>query len=270
MSNYISNLLCHFVGRSKSTDDERFDLLVKIIKEGQLKANLTNPSTPELRTSSQYKGGTIGEIFERCDCVCFCDIPDDMLGIHTSKYSKMGMGFSKAFLSQKGVRPVTYVPSQGHMKEPTQTETPINSPMDYYLYINKLSNSFLPMLMLLNSFNPFGLQLIEIMKKPIGESIKLFDNDVLAATINGKSHQLLFSLASAWATQSAYIKVFDESLPEDHIDNYYMEREWRGINSIEFDLSSIQKIYLPNQSYKERFIAKFPSYTGEFLLFDGN
>jgi len=107
---YISDHLCHFVGRSCANDDARFDLLVKIIREQQLKANLKNPDNPELRTSSRYTGERLGEIFEQCDCVCFCDIPDDMLGIHTSKYSRFGMGFNKTFLAQNGARPVMYVP----------------------------------------------------------------------------------------------------------------------------------------------------------------
>ena len=63
-------------------------------------------------------------------------------------------------------------------------------------------------------------------------------------------------------------KVFDANLPEDHIDNYYMEREWRSLKSIDFDLNSIQKIYLSNQDYKNKFVSEFPLYAGEFFLFD--
>lgn len=43
--------------------------------------------------SPTYMGEHVGEILERCDCVCFCDIPDESLNIHTNKYSKFGMGF---------------------------------------------------------------------------------------------------------------------------------------------------------------------------------
>ena len=139
--NYISDLLCHFVGRSCATDDERFELLVKIIKEQQLRANLKEPNSPSLQTSSRYSGNRLGEIFEKCDCVCFCDIPDEMLDIHTSKYSKFGIGFNKTFLAQEGARPVLYVPEGAKMEQISDKDTINNSPMNYYLHLNRLSNS---------------------------------------------------------------------------------------------------------------------------------
>ena len=85
MNSYVSNVLCHFVGRSLKTDDDRFDLLVRIIKEGQLKANLEKPNSPSTSSTWTYSGERLGEIFQQCDCVCFCDIPDNLLGIHTQK-----------------------------------------------------------------------------------------------------------------------------------------------------------------------------------------
>lgn len=53
MSDYTSTLLCHFVGRSKANDDERFELLVTIIKGRKLIANLSNPTNLE----SVFQGG---------------------------------------------------------------------------------------------------------------------------------------------------------------------------------------------------------------------
>lgn len=73
MNSYVSNVLCHFVGRSLKTDDDRFDLLVRIIKEGQLKANLEKPNSPSTSSTWTYSGERLGEIFQQCDCVCFCD-----------------------------------------------------------------------------------------------------------------------------------------------------------------------------------------------------
>ena len=107
---YTSNLLCHFVGRSKKTDDERFDLLITIIKGTQLIANIANPNNPVSHFQSGYQCEHVGEVFGKCDCVCFCDIPNESLGIHTDKYSKFGMGFEKNFIAEQGAHPVMYVP----------------------------------------------------------------------------------------------------------------------------------------------------------------
>lgn len=49
---------------------------------------------------------------------------------------------------------------------------------------------------------------------------------------------------------------------------YYMEREWRSINSIDFSLADIKKIYLPDANYKDKFLDEFPEYSGEFVIFD--
>ena len=66
----------------------------------------------------------------------------------------------------------------------------------------------------------------------------------------------------------AYVKLFDATLPDDHIDNYYMEREWRSLNNISFSLNNIKTIYLPSTEFKERFLNEFPEYTGRIKVFD--
>lgn len=267
---YISDYLCHFVGRSCANDDARFELLVKIINEKQLKSNLSNPDNSKMETTCAYSGNRLGEIFEHCDCVCLCDIPDEMLGIHTSKYSRFGMGFNKSFLSGLGARPVMYVPLGAKIKEPSETNTPKDTSTEYYLYLNKLSSYLSAMLMILNQKFPFHHQysLHSSSDSNLTEILKTFDKSITQDFLQGKSHQLLFSEVVAWATQCAYIKVFDETMAEDDPDNYYMEREWRSLKSVDFTLSDIQKVYLPSQQYKDRFITEFPDYSGEFWLFD--
>lgn len=268
MSTYISNLLCHFVGRSLQTDDERFDLLIRIINEGKLKANLQKPDHPSISSSWNYSGERLGEIFEKCDCVCFCDIPDDMLNIHTQKYSKLGMGFDKTSLSMRGVRPVSYVPLHSIIKEASSTSTPISSPSEYYTYLSNLSNTLLPLLMLYNTSYPIanGLKSMAIHNPNIQEVLHSLDDSVTSSLLDGRAHQMLYSLLVGWATQNAYIKVFDETLALNDPDNYYMEREWRSIKSIDFKLDDIQKIYLPSAKYVERFKDIFPLFKGDFYI----
>lgn len=68
MSEYTSNLLCHFVGRSKTREEERFELLVNIIRGEKLISNILNPND----SSSIFNSGdcckNVGEVFSTCDC----------------------------------------------------------------------------------------------------------------------------------------------------------------------------------------------------------
>lgn len=262
---YISDTLCHFVGRSKKTDDERFDLLCQIIKEKQLKANLKTPNNPSIQTSSGYRGEHFGEIFERVDCVCFCDIPDDMLAIHTSKYSRFGIGFSRKFLVEQGARPVTYVPLHARIKESAPTITPKSTPLEYFLYINNIAVYFNMIIMLLNQAVPFKNQLKQFIHN-CPQSIQFLDSNMVQNVADGKTQELLFSETVALSTQNAYIKLFDETLQDDDVNNFYMEREWRSINSVEFSLNDIKKIYVPKQSYKIEFLKQFSDYSGGFVI----
>lgn len=267
MDRYVSNSLGHFVGRSLKTDADRFNLLIKIIGEGQLKANLEEPNNPSVSSSWEYSGYRLGEIFQHCDCVCFCDIPDDLLAIHTQKYSKFGIGFDKSFLVNEGARPVTYVPLHCIVRELSSTATPDNSPTDYFIYLSNLVNTLLPLLMLTNQSVPIERQIKILMNNAaIKEAVQALDSKIVSAILNGKTHQMLYSLLVAWSTQNAYIKIFDETLAENDPDNYYMEREWRVIKSIKFGLDDIRKIYLPSEIYVKIFKDIFPSYCGEFCI----
>lgn len=268
MGNYVSSILCHFVGRSLANDNDRFGLLMKIITEGKLRANINDPDEPSVASTWEYSGERLGEVFEKCDCVCFCDIPDDMLGIHTQKYGKFGIAFSKAFLVKAGVRPVTYVPSHERIKECAKTATPVASPAEYFAYLSNLSNTLLPLLMLLNQYDPISDRIVALThRKPdIIKVLQALDGKIVAPLLAGEMHPLLYSLLSGLATQLAYIKVFDETLADDDPDNYYMEREWRSVRSVEFSIDDIEKVYLPNAEFVERFKKEFPLYSGEFYI----
>ena len=268
MDNYVSNLLCHFVGRALNNDDDKFSLLAKIITEGKLKVNLATPDNPSISSTWGYSGERLGEVFQKCDCVCFCDIPDPLLGIHTQKYSKFGIGFSKSFLVKAGVRPVTYVPLHECIKECSETNTPAMSPNEYFAYLSNLSNTVLPLLMLLNLHDPINNRIISITRNnpDIQNVLQAFDCNITLPFLDGGVHQMLYSLLIAWSTQLAYIKIFDETLDDSDPDNYYMEREWRGIKSIDFSLNDIEKIYHPSTEYIAQFKTVFPSYNGGYYI----
>lgn len=264
MSNgYTSNLLCHFVGRSKKTDEERFDLLTTIINGGKLIANINRPDKPE----SLFIGGSscdhVGEVYKECDCVCFCDIPNELLAIHTRKYSKFGIGFDKIFIAEQGAHPVMYVPQNYPIKERCEdpkSETP-KAPGQYYPYLLSTAINFITIVEMLLPM--MDLKKAEAFYKTMGLD-KPLDVKIWNAVFSGKYNPLGFSIVQGIANQSAYVKLFDATLSDDHPDNYYMEREWRCLKNVSFTIDDIKTIYLPNEAYKARFAAAFPAYHGDY------
>ena len=273
MSSYTSNLLCHFVGRSKANDDERFELLLTIIKGGKLIANLSNPDQPESAFQGGYQCEHVGEVFGRCDCVCFCDIPDTALGIHTNKYSKFGMGFEKTFIAEPGAHPVMYVPKnysiaeRGDGSDIGKSCTP-RAPEQYFPYLLQLSTSLLPLMELGYVEVNLPQQENKLKAMGLGDFLNLFNDAVRKMFFAGKYHPLLFSLMQGISNQMAYVKLYDATLPDDHPDNYYMEREWRSLGNINFTTDDIKTLYFPNKEYISKFIKDFPNYKGDIFLFE--
>src|ERR1700733_13222234 len=107
---YVSNELTHFVGRSLADEDRQFDLLVAILKTGQLRSP-RNPDGPQRIGMTVHANA--GRFCERqiheVPAVCFCDIPENDLPIHMNKYSRFGLAFRKSFLLGKGASPVSYI-----------------------------------------------------------------------------------------------------------------------------------------------------------------
>jgi hypothetical protein len=51
-------------------------------------------------------------------------------------------------------------------------------------------------------------------------------------------------------------------MAEDNPDNYYMEREWRTVQSIRFRLEDVQRVVIP-AAYGKRLRENVPMYTGQ-------
>lgn len=271
MNTYTSNQLCHFVGRSKETEEERFDLLKTIIRENKLKANLNSPDNPESYFLVGSQCEHVGEVFKKCDCVCFCDIPKAALSIHTNKYSKFGIGFKKSFIAAQGARPVMYVPlnydivERGDSSPKGRTCTPKN-PKQYFSYLLKLAGNVQSLTIC--SLALSDLKSIEkwYIENDFGECLDIFDDNIRKSFFEGKYNPMFYSLIQGWANEMMYVKLYDSSLPDDHPDNYYMEREWRSIKNIDFTLNDIEIIFLPNEEYKCKFKQEFNQYQGEYFV----
>ena len=104
---YISDELTHCVGRAKPNDDERYALLVEILRTGWLKPSL-GPGF--VMFSDGQKRLSTNEAIT-CTMLCFCDIPLEHLALHMQKYSPFGIAFSKKMLLDRGATQVYYVAS---------------------------------------------------------------------------------------------------------------------------------------------------------------
>ena len=261
---YISNKLCHFVGRALKDDWERYRLLQKIIKMGML---LVNPnekgSPPRIGTSSDYKEiDDLGEVFSEIKCICFCDIPDNDLAIHTSKYSKLGLAFRKDFLVQAGARPVQYVPICADMSIQMKGCITPQSPRKYFPEISRL---FLYTLIMIDVLNGNDNTIVHMYQqgKQTSQQIKqlaaYLELNLPEIVFENNVHAVAYTLFHHTINSNAYIKLFDPSLPENDPQNYYMEREWRCLENVKFTLDDIETVYLPySEIMEDLFIKSFP------------
>ena len=217
---YVSKELIHFVGRSAQSDAEAFDRLVTILQDrwllsrearaiGDRDENVTHLSlsTAEaLSTNDRWVPSM----------VCFADIPMDALAIHVAKYRRFGIAFTKTFLIGKGARPVYYVPKGGRTT-PLATYDDLSEDWDEIAHI-------LPL-----------------------EIDPRFDGTTRSGTEgNPEVGANPAERISDWIAGEmlAFVKFFDPDLPDDHVDNFYMEREWRTVRNVSFDRHDIAHVYV--------------------------
>jgi hypothetical protein len=225
---YGSTELSHFVGRGLASDDERFDLLLRILRGGHLTPRPGGMAGSSfLNTAGTFRNETLYGI----DCVCFCDIPLADLHVHIQKYSRFGLSFNKSFLLPLGVNPVFYV----------GVDTPLRTGL------GKSSRS--------DQFQRVIIQLEQI-------EAELHDRMALVPELK----QLYSNLTDVNHFLRAYVfgfsKPFDESRRVTDPDNYYMEREWRVHGDIRFALPDVRRVFLP-ELFAERLRRDLPQYHGQ-------
>ncbi len=60
----------------------------------------------------------------------------------------------------------------------------------------------------------------------------------------------------------SYIKFFDPALDDSAAENFYMEREWRVVGNVPFELTAVTRLLLP-ESFGRRLRADVPEYAGQ-------
>jgi len=255
---YVSDELTHFVGRAKP-NAERYALILKILgdrfdptkpREGWLQASYREEFGPGfmMRSDGQKRLSTNEAI--KCTMLCFCDIPAGQLKIHMDKYSSFGIAFSKQFLVRRGATPVHYVARNARNRAigigPQNVADRFDElraevqrvRIDLEEYVTRIDGvpTFLSKLSPPNT--PDGHRLLGRF-----------------SALQGEFDELVF----------ARIKFFTEGLPEQHRQNYYMEREWRLHDGLAFRLKDIARIILP-RDYSKQFHKDVPDYTGKVFL----
>jgi hypothetical protein len=163
------------------------------------------------------------------------------LDIHTRKYGRFGLAFSKHFLLGKGANPIFYVardsvdPLLASLRQGGFDEDAAKSLTPFQATRAATFDSMLPKLNQL--LLPAPAEAGPPGKKARDETKLL--HDFLT--------RYVFSLA----------KAFDGELPQEDPDNYYMEREWRVIGNVLFEISDVRIVFVPG-AWVERFCADMP------------
>ncbi len=206
---YMSSDLTHFIGRSLLTDQEQFELMIKIIRSGIIETRNNNRKGAYITRCAYWQNLNSNEMFIP-DMVCFCDIPITECEIHMQKYSNLGISFKKEFLIKQGVRPVLYIPSQVKLYKTN--------------LIDELRNNLIKF------------------------------HEISVSSIFPLELQIFFDLHFF-----SFIKVYDSAKSDEDPENYYFEREWRGLERIEFTIEDISRIILPAK-FIRKFFEIFPNY----------
>ncbi len=245
---YVSDELSHFVGRELLSDEEtQYAKLVTILKDGILKHRNYNPNIvsswgiyPETPISSN----------EMCnpEMICFCDIPLTDIGLHTKKYGKAGLSFSKYFVTGQGGAPVQYVPRGTAVRDIANMEFHKQEQDGQMVVLIRDT----PRISIQNCFD----EMVE-------EYNNIFNSYLLNnSEIHDRAMKLRIFLDSCLFS---YLKFYDHTHHEAHDDNYYMEREWRVLGSVQFTISDVQTIFLPRE-YAQQFRKDFPDYCSQLIL----
>lgn len=267
---YISNELTHFVGRSLSTDQLRYELLSKIIRAGELidPSHIDRedpifcvrmvPDSEELTNLSQYRGVDYSSYpnvrhdvqsklsdngLLRFEIVCFCDIPVEELAIHCSKYSYFGVSFSKSFLVKQGASPVMYIPRIGSF-EMVIRERDLNSGKQFEekRCVGDRANLIDATFAFHNELCMKRFRELQDRMGKVFQQSETFDEGKIVAD---DLWATLFYQTGIEAYLFSHLKFFDPTLSPDDPDNYYMEREWRVSGKVRFSLTDIESLYVP-------------------------
>jgi hypothetical protein len=274
---YISDELTHFVGRSLPDDNDRLDPLCRIIRSGELfdpshinrrdrifAAGLVDKETGamdsvEYSSSPNVRHDLTSSLsanqLVQFEIVCFCDIPMAHLAIHRAKYGSFGLAFTKLFLLKQGAAPVMYVPRSGLFAMTLREHHVPDETLNYEEA--KAGRRDLLFDELFEMHNCLGLPRYKQLETQLFSST---DHDHIDKVVKELRTMLLYQTAVE-ANIFGHLKFYDPTLPEDHPDNYYMEREWRVSGHVRFNVGDIAHVLVPG-AFLKQMASEFPELGG--------
>lgn len=231
LQRYVSDELTHFVGRGlkrePQAEERQFELLVSILRGGCL--GTAGDALVQRRVGELFSNNE----YYKAGMVCFSDIPVPDLAIHMGKFSRFGLAFDKSFLIQRGANPVFYV-ARNSMARLAQGQS-----RERAAY-----------------FEQWHEKIWDYFQE--AEQARAAGSDEATREIRRLLGFLVYHFFS-------FVKFYDEGLPADHPENFYMEREWRIFGDLSFDLGDVRRVIFP-EAFARRFRAELPEYYGTIVF----
>lgn len=254
---YVSDELTHFVGASEEDDEARYQLMLKILNEGWLTHPPHLPGFSASISILRQKAVSSNEMIVPA-MVCFCDIPPDDLDVHVAKYGRFGIAFPKATLIDRGANPVFYVALTSQVFMPfARTAAKAATPEGSTTPDTKVLSAIFGQPVSLGDVFDTGLEMWHEYSDLTGAEMSIFSP--------GESEQwdLLFDIRSFLMYRVfSYLKFFDPRLSHSDRDNFYLEREWRVVGNVQFTISEVIRLLVPD-SFGARLRQDLPAYSGQ-------
>lgn len=254
---YVSDELTHFVGRGKPESDQAA-LLVRILKEGRLTSTPNDPHGDAVMVKAHPGRKLCDHELLYPNVVCFCDIPGDDLPLHMAKYSRFGLSFKKDFLVEKGANPVWYIAKDSIWRNQPREES-INVWMDAFSALPDLWRELFEKDF---DYTPNG-SIGPVQQNRCNDWIPEDRREGLLSAFYNMQHVYWYALLNVLP----HLKCFDSSLEESHLDNYYMEREWRVHGEVRFTMADVERLLFPRR-YAETIRLLVPDYCGQTTFSD--
>lgn len=221
MQSFVSDTLYHFVGRRRpGADQENFEILSEILRSMEVRTCEVDGARGGMRMLHDPNRTLInGEPAEQ-SVVCFGEFHRADLPFHSKRYGRFGVGVSKSVVARWGMRPVIYVPCSEEFAENWGT---------------RFAGQIRTVLEGLDRFFPYSLSFRRrVLGSPaadaqdaVDEATKLIERDF-----------------------QAFLKFWNVDLPENHPENFYMEREWRKFDKLPLALC-LREIVAPSAFHSD-------------------
>lgn len=239
MQSFVSDTLYHLVGRGRPEADQvNYETLVAILKSMELRTCEVAGVRGGISMVRDSNRSLINGEPAAQSVVCLCDIPRGALSFHAKRYGKFGLGVSRSVVAQWGTRPVIYIPysekAHGNWGKRFAGEVrTVLDGLDYFFPDSPPARSRVA-----------GSPAIDA-QDAVDEASGLITRDL-----------------------QAFLKFWNVDHPDDHPENFYMEREWRKFGNLELALC-LREIVAPLEFHDELKTIIAGLRTGKRYLIDG-